>query len=715
MHPMRDPLLERENDHLAASRRARDAAREEARALGERAEVISEIGKWSRRALFGTGILAGRSEDHDLSDLLTLPPEQSPLQAFQLVRDAGRRQSLQEGFAALLEARAHERTDVAAWLFGCALASALVEELDTPNTPSEHLLAGVWNLVRSRELIYQAFGETLPQLLQKAPPARHAALAELRERFDEIKDNPGIGAYSREREAFTESVDTWRLNRSLVALWKAREHGELVRYDVLGLVPMILPAGRSRVLAILDGFDFPHPIRQVFGYGTILHDRDEIVACIEKAPSCSSDNRSWNHSLPAFLLLETAERHCRDLWQAACRATHPDEVESVAVERTSAKLSAWFETLGRAVMARPDGEFLGSWWLLLKTIDERTERARGAGSGDRRREHLRQEDLIEWIALGLSKAGLSAAAVAALADLPGRPDPGDISPAPPAPNEAWQASVRLGALSVMTVLDHMIGDASPDDVSPQIERLRTLLALRDPSFEAEAHLISSSVGLPANSAGVLFARTRQPAAEWQRCWGLVVEQRRRAQHWRETKDGDAMAPALFLLAAGTAGIDWLMSPGLYRRDEARDLWRAVFDGARDCWLTISLQHLVERAETHVARLFARHPMVFGEPELRGDSSEPATESGIEDYGELLARDLAFLGGNDLVVAICCLNAYRNGATPAVMNRVLHANASRIDTQLRQFERWQRYERQVLRRTDIVAELAGLRNEIERLG
>ena len=600
-------------------------------------------------------------------------------------------------------------------MFGRALALAFVEELTTANTSSGHLLPGLWNLVGSRELIYQAFGEALPKLLRESPSARHAVLAEFSDRFNDISNNPGSGTFSRERQAFNASVDTWRSNRSLVELWKARDHGSLVRYDVLGLVPFILPEGRPAVLELLDRFDFPHPIRQIFQYNTILHDRDEIADSLEKAPACSDDNRSWNHSLPAFLLLETAEHHCRDLWRAACRADHSDEVDPAAVKKTTTILSLWFETLGRIVMARSDGEFLGSWWLLLKTIDELADRARGTGSGDQRQDHLRQDDLTEWIGLGLSKAGLSAAAVAALVDPPGNSDPGDISPVQPVSDETRQTSVRLGALSVMTVLDHMIGNASPDDVLAQLDRLQALLTVRDPAFEAEAFLRPNSGDLPANSCGFLFARTEEPAAQWRRSWGLLVEQRRRTQHWRETKDGDALAPSLFLLAAGTSAIDWLMSPGQRRRDEARELWPVVFDGVRDCWLTISLQHLVEHIETHIGRLFARHPMVFGKLGGQDDSSETATACSVEDYGELLARDLAFLGGNDLILAICCLNAYRNGATPAIMNKVLNANSARIDTLLRQFERWQEYERPLRRRTDIVEELGGLRNDIERLG
>ena len=66
-----------------------------------------------------------------------------------------------------------------------------------------------------------------------------------------------------------------------------------------------------------------------------------------------------------------------------------------------------------------------------------------------------------------------------------------------------------------------------------------------------------------------------------------------------------------------------------------------------------------------------------------------------------------------MLAICCLNASRNGATPAVIDEVLKRNSGYFDTILRQFEQWQKeLERPVRRRPDIVEALAKLREKIE---
>ena len=67
-----------------------------------------------------------------------------------------------------------------------------------------------------------------------------------------------------------------------------------------------------------------------------------------------------------------------------------------------------------------------------------------------------------------------------------------------------------------------------------------------------------------------------------------------------------------------------------------------------------------------------------------------------------------------MVAICILNACRNGATPAIINDVLKHDSGHIGTLITQFEQWQEVEREVRRRPDIVAELAELKASIATL-
>ena len=137
----------------------------------------------------------------------------------------------------------------------------------------------------------------------------------------------------------------------------------------------------------------------------------------------------------------------------------------------------------------------------------------------------------------------------------------------------------LGALSLMALFDHRIGNGSAEERQKLLDWLDALLASRDQAFEIEAIGNPSAGDLPVSSCGYLLANVEEPAEKWRRSWDLLVEQRRRAQHWGETDDSDALAPTLFLLAAGTSCIDWLLSPSHCRTDKARELWRALFDGA----------------------------------------------------------------------------------------------------------------------------------------
>ena len=43
-----------------------------------------------------------------------------------------------------------------------------------------------------------------------------------------------------------------------------------------------------------------------------------------------------------------------------------NDIDSRVRETTKTTLESWFEDLGRIVMARLDGQFLGSQWLLMK-------------------------------------------------------------------------------------------------------------------------------------------------------------------------------------------------------------------------------------------------------------------------------------------------------------------------------------------------------------
>ena len=281
---------------------------------------------------------------------------------------------------------------------------------------------------------------------------------------------------------------------------------------------------------------------------------------------------------------------------------------------------------------------------------------------------------------------------------------------------------------MMGMINYMRDNTSVENRQQLLDWLDALLASRDPAFEnwlnilvalqnsaREAeYLLSSGIhDLPTTYCGYLLANEENPAKRWRQSWDRLIEQRRRAQHWHQTDDFDAFAPSLFLIAVGIWSINCLLSPPQGHLDKAKEMWRELFNGARDCWLTIPSTHLTKCIEMHVGHLFTQHPIVFGNSFSNGDVSEPNTVQDASAYIERLAQDLDCLGGDDFMLTICCINASR-GATPAVIDAILKGNSGHFDAILRQFERWQELERPDRKRTKIVKALTELRQKMEAL-
>ena len=707
---MRDPRLDRHPAYLAAERRARDA-RIRAEGIAESATLVSELVQWCREVLFPTSLMSTGSDEYALSDLLTLLPTELPTRAFSAVSDVEERRAIENGMLAVLEGRSDDQRDVAAWLFGDAIAKALDNRTKSEHESIEQLLRKMWELVKSDDLVRRGFTDSLRAGLKDFPSVVPTILSTLKARIDEISNNPGMGVFARERDEFKATLAAWREYPSLDRVWADKDRWFPVHYDFLEIVPHILPVARNEILKHLDRFDFPHPIFQVLASHLILHDRDEIAELLRAAPLCSEDGHSWNGSLSAVLVLKTVEDHCDALWREVRSQETSEDAGAKSMKIVQAVLLPWLEELATILMARRDSVFLAPQWLLLKVTDERLDRARYGFDGSRSPHQLPQDSLIEWIASALVKRGLAASRIASRVVFPTAQEPSRSTRRQSAPKNRHTQQPRLGALYMMCLVNHMIGDAGGDEGEEILQMLDTLLVSRDPAFEVES---SFRDGLPASCFGYLLSIVENPALRWRQSWDSLAEQRRRAEHWSQTDDGDSLAPTLFLLSVGVLSICWLLSEHSSSPMKARRLWRELFDRARECWLTISLSHLVEPIENHIQRLFVWHPSVFGGGGMQTNEADVDTAGAIDEYTAFLAQDLDFLGGDDRMLTICCLNAYRNGAGEYVMARLLAHDGGRISAMLSQFEEWQAVEREVRKSTHILKALSEMRGKIAKL-
>ena len=578
------------------------------------------------------------------------------------------RDGLRHGLDALLGGHDHELRDVSALLLGRASSAALVESLNA-RLPAHILVPGLFQLCGAEPLAYDALIAALRGELGEHEPARRAMLGHLDECVDDINRSPGEFVYKQDREPFDRYVREWRESPSIVDLWRG-DTGEqfLSSFDRLDFVDALLGAAPVETLLVLDRLRFPQPLDWVLSVDSIRHDRDRMIELTQFAPSSVDRSGSWNESALALLLLKEADNHCRDLWRAAHRS-------GVGLDEVRQQLHSWLTQLAAAVMGRDDRRFLATQWLLMKSMDERVERRSGVGADG----FLPQMEMIGWIGSGLVEAGLQGR------DITIAPQPRTERNAEGGLPRRSDEAGNLDTLALIVMLDRL-GDTVPDG-QELLSRLDVLLAKRDLGLEVEANFDIGVMGFVGSSIGYLLA-AEGCTDRWKQSWNRLAEQRRVVQHWRHTKDSNALAPSLFLVRAGLAALDWLCSESFDRREVAETLWRTMFDAVRECWLTISVAHLAESVERDIGRLFSRHPTVFGASTAKPDSNCP--------YSQLLANDLGTLGGDDVLVARCCELVSRNLQDQAHLHHALRCNSSQGYAVLKQFIRWQQLERRVKR-------------------
>ena len=673
-----------------------ESARTQAHDIFDVDRTVCDLAIWFQKTVLERGSTA--LERHSVAELLTrrvsagAPSGETSAGVDGPVLHA----RLAEAVAAFLRDEPHEWRDVAAILCGRAVALVLVREFEEQGAVVEPRTTDLWSLVGHDDLAYVELVASLAEAIRIHRQAHTACLRWLEQRVAHVNDCPGEGVHAGKREAFDRFVCEWRQHPSLSRLWRDVSGASfLVNFDGLDMVAPVLIADPAGALSLLDQLRFPQPLEEILWHRSIRYDHSLLAKLLRSAPSCvrKEDEKDWNGSLLAVLLLNAADERCRSVWHVWRR-------EKAAADRdvVGAALSSWIADLAGIVMCREDGGFLGTQWLLLKAMDERMKRGR------RRPDDFSQTIMIEWIGAGLAKAGLTGSKIAGYVDFQSSTGRDNLAE-PSLSSSNDDRSPRLSALAMMAMTDCMIGDdqAGASDV---LARLDDLLAARDPGFEEEAVMDVGTTGFPASCVGYLLANAGDPAERWRRSWHSLSEQRRTVQHWRQTKDAEGMAPSLFLIASGIATLDWLCSEADARRIDPGELWRVLFDAVRESWLTVQVTHLSKRIENDIRRLFARHSMVFHSPNAK---KAPGRNS---PYSELLATDLSALGGDDVLVAACCELAYRNGTAASVLHRTLQHDGCRGYALLRQFAQWQEVERNARKNPGLSKAVSRMRMAID---
>ena len=676
---MRDQLIE--GSHLAHTQEKHSAVERVVAQIPDVDRAVASLANW---CLAVTTKRSSRvADDRSIVELLGYLKPWTQLDPD--VADGEVESALREGLVTLFGDDDHELRDVAAVVLGKAVSAALVSAVETRN-PADVPVADLWEMAEVDDLTWLELDSSLDPVLRKDDAMQRAFLEYLGLCVDRINRSPSTHVPKVERESFERHVQDWRKCPSMIDLWRG---GRVffADFDELAFVPTILRCCPTETLRHLDRLRFPEPLEHLLECDEIRNDHGCIAELLQCAPVSVDTKSVWNGSLLALLVLRVADAHCRRLWEAVTR--RGGDLDTVSQE-----LSLWLGELAGLVMKRKDGQFLAAHWLLMKAADERLERVHS-----RRQDVVAQTDMIRWIGNGLSQAGMDGTKIDDFVDFPTTAPDQERCEGRQQVDDLHRLPQCLAAVSMMAMLDYVDGDdeGNVQDGEMILKRLDVLLASRDLGFEAEVSLDVGVTGFPASCVGYVLAKGGDPAQRWRRSWRLLSGQRRVVQHWLHTKDADALAPSLFLQSAGFATLDRLCSKSR-RQDEAEELWRTLFDAARECLLTISIAHLTKRINQDLGRLFARHPTVFANSNC--------------DYSEQLASDLSKLGGNDALVARCCVLVSCNLDEPSLLHRALKCNSGWGYAMLDQFARWQALEREVKRESTLLAAVLKMRIDLD---
>ena len=442
-----------------------ESARTQAHGIFDVGRMVGNMATWFQKAVLERGGVVAL-ERHSTAELLTrlmsagTPSGETSAGVDRPVLDP----RLAEAVTALLRDEPHELRDVAAILYGRAVALVLVREFEDQGAVVEPRSTDLWSLGDHDDLAYVELVASLAEAIRAHRQAHTACFRWLEKRVAHINDYPGEGAHAGEREAFDRFVCEWRQHPSLSRLWRDVAGASfLVKFDDLDMVAPVLIADPAGALSRLDEIRFPQPLEQILWHRSIRCDHSLLTKLLRSAPSCvrEEDEKDWNGSLLAVLLLNTIDERCRSLWQVW-------RSEGATVDRdvVSTALSSWMADVAGIVMGREDGGFLGTQWLLLKAMDERMERGR------RRPDDFAQTSMIEWIGAGLAKAGLTGSEIAGYVDFRSSTDR-DNPNEPPLSSSNDDRSPRLSALAMMVMIDCMIGGdrAGASDVLARLARI----------------------------------------------------------------------------------------------------------------------------------------------------------------------------------------------------------------------------------------------------
>ncbi len=287
-----------------------------------------------------------------------------------------------------LKSSQSRETNGANYLVGWSLA----ETLGKRSNPSS-IICDLATLTSKNDVRLYGFNDGLARYLSDASSPLIAAFFSL---ADYVASNRSILIPNRFDPMYAATEEAWSEETDLVEVWRGRQWDHFLMYsNELSIVHALSDPQPAIFLAVCDRLQVPPLTNSVLGWPAISMDFDANLCLLAVAPSAENEeNRSWNRSLVAPVLLEVAFRHLQDLaGPLAEPLADAEEVSSLA------------RRLVETCLSRPDGRFLVVNWSRYLTW------LAGSRSGD----HF--DGIFSTTIEVMAERGVDATAIGHFADL----------------------------------------------------------------------------------------------------------------------------------------------------------------------------------------------------------------------------------------------------------------------------------------------------------
>ncbi|HEY5212250.1 MAG TPA: hypothetical protein VIJ38_04430 [Acidobacteriaceae bacterium] len=245
------------------------------------------------------------------------------------------------------------------------LAWACVEALrEMPTSETWHYL---WSLTWHSSELERDLPRVTRTLALLEPEFKSQFLEIAAAVIQDAVDKPGRRANPRERELLLQLKDNWKQNPSLLSVWWGLREGQhwMVRDDdgVFAILADLAPANFIQLLSL---FSDPFPIPWVLSFAGADWSFDRWKTLFSLAPPAFNEDRSWNGSAIAPLLLVIARDRISEAQNEIGPQASEEELKDVA-----GKIDQLTSEIAKALAVRPDAiPCAERWmtWLMRQTL-----------------------------------------------------------------------------------------------------------------------------------------------------------------------------------------------------------------------------------------------------------------------------------------------------------------------------------------------------------